>query len=45
MLTLHGGAFAIGLLWLAKRHNNFSFFVARRQKKANASRALDRPAA
>jgi len=45
MLSLHGGALAIGLLWLAKRHNNFSLFAARRQKKANANLAQDRTAA
>jgi lipopolysaccharide export system permease protein len=45
MLTLHGGALVIGLMWLAKRHNNFSLFAARRQRKANASLALNGPAA
>lgn len=30
LVALHGGALAIGLVWLAKRHNNWSLRMARR---------------
>jgi lipopolysaccharide export system permease protein len=30
LLYLHGGALALGLLWLAKRHNNWTFVGLRR---------------
>ncbi|RYG14957.1 MAG: LPS export ABC transporter permease LptF [Burkholderiales bacterium] len=39
MLALHGGVLAIGLLWLSKRHNNFSFGASRRQRKSRAAAA------
>ncbi len=31
MLALHGGAFVIGLLWLAKRHNNWTLATLMRR--------------
>jgi lipopolysaccharide export system permease protein len=34
LLTLHGGALAMGLLWLAKRNNNWSLRLRRRAPRA-----------
>ena len=42
LLVLHGGAFLLGVLWLAKRHNNWSFaawFRARRQHRTVTTRS------
>ncbi len=42
LLVLHGGAFLLGVLWLAKRHNNWSFvawFRSRRQHRTAITRA------
>ena len=30
LLLLHGGALTLGLLWLAKRHHNWTFRMPRR---------------
>jgi lipopolysaccharide export system permease protein len=45
MLCLHGGVLVLGLMWLTKRHNNFDFSAARRQRKSNARMKLNGPAA
>jgi lipopolysaccharide export system permease protein len=29
LMALHGGALAIGLIWLAKRHNNWNLRLPR----------------
>ena len=42
LLVLHGGAFLLGVLWLAKRHNSWSFvawFRSRRQHRTAITRA------
>lgn len=43
LLVLHGGAFVLGVLWLAKRHNSWSFVAwfrsRRRQRRAAITRA------
>ncbi|MES2976418.1 MAG: LPS export ABC transporter permease LptF [Pseudomonadota bacterium] len=33
VLGLHGGVLALGLLWLSKRHNNWSWSPARRRRR------------
>jgi lipopolysaccharide export system permease protein len=35
LLSLHGGAFALAVLWLAKRHNNWTLSGPRRNRLAN----------
>jgi lipopolysaccharide export system permease protein len=37
LLALHGGIFALGLLWLAKRHNNWSLRAALRPDRSRAT--------
>ncbi len=40
MLTLHGGALLVGLLWLAKQHNSWSLRLRRRRRPAAVEPAL-----
>jgi lipopolysaccharide export system permease protein len=37
LLALHGGAFALAVLWLAKRHNNWTLRGPRRNTFADKS--------
>lgn len=39
LLGLHGGVFVLGLLWLAKRHNNWSWSALWRRRPAQAESA------
>lgn len=41
MLALHGGAFVVGLLWLAKRHNNWTLGSLMRRKAPALPKAQD----
>jgi lipopolysaccharide export system permease protein len=37
IVVIHGGAFALGVLWLAKRHNNWSFKSYLKSRSSRAS--------
>jgi lipopolysaccharide export system permease protein len=39
IVVIHGGAFALGALWLAKRHNNWSFLAYLKSRTSRASLA------
>jgi len=39
LIGLHGGVFALALLWLAKQHNNWSLAHLLRRRKAAAAAA------
>ncbi len=41
MLALHGGAFVVGLLWLAKRHNNWTLASLMRRHAPALPKAQD----
>jgi lipopolysaccharide export system permease protein len=40
ILAMHGGIFVISALWLAKRHNNWSFIAALKHRKIAKTTAL-----
>ena len=39
IVVIHGGAFALSALWLAKRHNNWSFLAYLKSRRSRASPA------
>lgn len=45
IVVIHGGAFALGALWLAKRHNNWSFKSYLKSRSSRASPAATPSAA
>lgn len=45
LLVLHGGAFLLGVLWLAKRHNNWSFVAWFRSRHKQRRTAITRASA
>ncbi|MEY4294406.1 MAG: hypothetical protein RLY82_94 [Pseudomonadota bacterium] len=40
ILAMHGGIFVVSALWLAKRHNNWSFIAALKHRKITKNTAL-----
>ena len=40
ILAMHGGIFIVSALWLAKRHNNWSFIAALKHRKISKTAAL-----
>ena len=40
ILAMHGGIFVVSALWLAKRHNNWSFIAALKHRKISKTVAL-----
>jgi lipopolysaccharide export system permease protein len=40
ILMTHGGIFTISALWLAKRHNNWSFLAALKHRKISKISAM-----